>query len=123
MNVKYHITGYLRANPAMQKLARVLVLLVAAAAPFLVVAGDVLHGHGLLWQVEKPGNDPSYVFATVHSEDRRVLDLPGLVRERLDAAAVVVIEAQVDSATSLQSMQAMLFTEGTRLSDVLQTGL
>ncbi len=107
----------------MQKLARVLVLLVAAAAPFSGVAGDVLHGHGLLWRVEKPGNDPSYLFATVHSEDRRVLDLPGLVRERLDAAAVVVIEAQVDSATSLQSMQAMLFTEGTRLSDVLPTGL
>lgn len=121
--MKLEFTEYFRSILARQNLTSRLVFLIAALAPLPGVAGDVLHGHGLLWRVEKAGNEPSYLFGTVHSEDQRVLDLPVLVRDRLDAAVALVIEAQVDSVNDLQSMQAMVFTDGTRLSDVLETSL
>ena len=39
------------------------------------------YGSGLLWQVERDGAVPSYVYGTVHVADERVLDLPQPVRK------------------------------------------
>ena len=41
-----------------------------------------VHADGVLWQVQGPGaTQPSHVFATIHSDDPRVLDLdPGIER-------------------------------------------
>ena len=121
--MKLQFAEFFRSLSTKHFLPSTLVILIAALAPVTGVAEDVLHGKGLLWRVEKAGKEPSFLFGTVHSEDQRVLDLPTSVRERLDVAAAVVIEAQVGAVNDLQSMQAMLFTDGTRLSEVLENSL
>lgn len=116
----------MKANPCVNSprrwdLLRSLLLIVVAMTSLshAVQARDVLNGHGLLWKIETPGYRPSYLFGTVHSDDRRVLALPLAVRERLDQADTVVIEADPADLADQRSMEAMMFTDGRRLSQVL----
>lgn len=75
---------------------------------------------GLLWQVSKPGVKPSYVFGTIHSEDKRVLALlknaPGIKAQNADA---VIIETELDANSTAVFVQAMFFTDGRRMSQLL----
>lgn len=59
---------------------------VMLALPLLLLAGPLsasalVHGQGLLWYLEGPGYAPSYLFGTMHSTDKRVLDVPPQVRQ------------------------------------------
>lgn len=75
---------------------------------------------GLLWQVSKTGMKPSFVFGTIHSEDKRVLALlknaPGIKAQNADA---VIIETELDANSTAVFMQAMFFTDGRRMSQLL----
>ena len=78
---------------------------------------------GLLFQVEKPGSKPSYVFGTIHSEDARVLALPAAVQDALDRADVFAMEVVPDAKAVMKSMLTMVYTDGRTLKDALGSQL
>ena len=49
---------------------------------------------GLLWRVESAGVAPSFVFGTVHLEDKRVTTLPDPVRSTFDRSEEHTSELQ-----------------------------
>jgi uncharacterized protein YbaP (TraB family) len=86
-------------------------------------AQEITPERGLLWRIYKQDFPTSYLFATIHSEDPRVLDLPGYVSQVIKAADTVVLEASVDDQAGNASLQHMLFTDDRRLSTVLSANL
>jgi uncharacterized protein YbaP (TraB family) len=79
---------------------------------------DTDHSHGLLWEISKAGQAPSWLFGTIHSEDPEVVNLPAPVREAMDAARSVVLEIRMDADAMQYSSTAMLMLDGRTLSDV-----
>ncbi|MBB6409565.1 TraB/GumN family protein [Mesorhizobium sangaii] len=83
------------------------------------------NGKGLLWKLEKPGEQPSFLFGTMHMTDPRVTALPRAAQEAYDAAATIVIETtdvldkQQMMAAMLKEPDLMMFTDSTTLSSLL----
>jgi uncharacterized protein YbaP (TraB family) len=89
---------------------------------FLLVAisqADTDKSHGLLWEISKSGQQPAYLFGTIHSEDSAVVELPAPVRQAFDASNSVVLEMLMDAEAMIFSSTAMLMLDGRSLSDVL----
>lgn len=78
---------------------------------------------GLLFKVDKEGGDPSFLFGTMHSEDPRVTRLPQAVRQAFDDAEQFAMEVLMDEATLMESMAALLLTDGRDLEDIIGPGL
>ncbi len=88
-------------------------------------AAATKNGSGLLWKVEKPGIDTSYLFGTMHVTDPRVTQLPDAAQTAFDAAGTVVIET-VDILDPVKAQAALLakpeltmFTDGSTLTSLL----
>ncbi|HEY4191650.1 MAG TPA: TraB/GumN family protein [Mesorhizobium sp.] len=83
------------------------------------------NGKGLLWKLEKPGQEPSYLFGTMHMTDPRVTTLPASAQKALEAAGTVIIETTevLDQkkmmATLAKEPDLMMFTDKTTLSSLL----
>ncbi len=87
------------------------------------VAADVLSQKGLLWQIDKPGLTPSYLFGTIHSEDPRVTKLPLLVRSRFKKASSASFELMMDMSTMLEATGSMFFTNEQSLDELIDKPL
>jgi uncharacterized protein len=55
-------------------------------------ADDLINGDGLMWRVEKPGLEPSYLFGTIHSTDDSALEVARRAVEPIRGAKVVATE-------------------------------
>ena len=83
------------------------------------------NGKGLLWKVEKPGREPSWLFGTMHVTDPRVTTLPVAAKAAFDTANTVVIETVdiLDPAKAqvavLTNPELTMFTDGTTLTSRL----
>ena len=97
-----------------------LVLLTATQG---AVAADVLSQKGLLWQIDKPGLTPSYLFGTIHSEDTRVTKLPSPVRSRFEKASSASFEIMMDMQTMLEASGAMFFSDEQSLDKLIDKAL
>jgi uncharacterized protein YbaP (TraB family) len=89
---------------------------------FLLVAitrADTDMSHGLLWEISKPGQQSSWLFGTIHSEDPEILDLAAAVRQTFDASNSVVLEILMDTDAMMYSSTAMLMLDGRSLPDVI----
>jgi uncharacterized protein YbaP (TraB family) len=88
-------------------------------------AAATLNGKGLLWKLEKPGRQPSYLFGTMHVTDPRVTTLPPAAQKAFEAAGTVIIETTdvLDKgkmmAAMLKTPDLMMFTDSTTLSSLL----
>ncbi|MEE8534549.1 MAG: TraB/GumN family protein, partial [Kiloniellales bacterium] len=91
-------------------------LLVAPPAP---LAGEVVHGRGLLWKVERPGLAPSYLFGTMHVTDQRVLSLPPEVEAAFTEARSATFELILNDEGRMTAVQSMVLTDGRRLETIL----
>jgi len=80
---------------------------------------DTDYSHGLLWEISQAGQQPSWLFGTIHSEDPEVVNLPAPVREAMDAARSVVLEILMDAEAMQYSSTAMLMLDGRSLPDVI----
>ncbi len=78
---------------------------------------------GLLWQINKPGLTPSYVFGTIHSEDARVTQLPPIVRTRFEKASSASFEIMMDMPTMLKAAKAMFFVGEQSLDKLIDKAL
>lgn len=83
------------------------------------------NGSGRLWKIEREGQEPSYLFGTMHVSDPRVVTLPPSAQAAFDASQTVVIETTdiLDQATMLAGLMAkpelMMFTDSTTLTSLL----
>lgn len=88
-------------------------------------AAAVPNGRGLLWKVEKPGVEPSWLFGTMHLTDPRVTDLTQAARAAYESARTVVIETTdiLDQSKMMAAMierpDLMMYTDGTTLTSGL----
>jgi uncharacterized protein YbaP (TraB family) len=78
---------------------------------------------GLLFEVAADGAKPSYLFATIHSDDPRVVQLPPPVQAAFDAAQGFVMEAIPDREAVLKSTALMTYADGRNLRQVLPSAL
>ena len=83
------------------------------------------NGDGLLWRLEKDGEQPSFLFGTMHMTDQRVTRLTPAAQQAFDASQTVVIETTeiLDQAKMLAGMmrkpELTMFTDGTTLTSLL----
>jgi len=75
--------------------------------------------YGLLWEVNKAGAEPAYLFGTIHSEDPDVLQLAQPVQQAFTDSQTVVLEMLLDVDATRYSGAAMLLLEGRSLSDMI----
>ncbi len=74
---------------------------------------------GLLFEVQNGQGDSSFLFGTMHSEDPRVTRIPQAVRKAFDDAEQFAMEVLMDDATFMESMAALLLTDGRKLEDII----
>jgi uncharacterized protein len=90
-------------------------LLIAA----LLAGGSAAAGgkfdRGLLWKIEPPGAEPSYLFGTMHSEDPAVVRLPLPVQQAFDRARGLVLEVVLDPASLIMMSTAFMLADGSTL--------
>lgn len=92
-----------------------LVLVTAVVLPAATAADEC----GLLWRVELEGTADSHVFGTIHSEDPRVVDLPGPVASAFEDADVYAMELVPDFRVMAELAKAMHFQGQRNLREVL----
>ena len=78
----------------------------------------VKYAKGLLWKIEAPGTGSSWLFGTIHSDDRRVTALPEPVIKALDASSRFTMEAIIDGEGVVHMAEAMYFSDGRTLEQV-----
>ncbi|HEY9201031.1 MAG TPA: TraB/GumN family protein [Gammaproteobacteria bacterium] len=81
---------------------------------------DILHPQGLLWKIERPSQSPSYLFATMHVNHPRVVNLPPPVEQAFRDSRQFVMEMLLTfQAVGLVS-RASFFSDGRTLDNVMQ---
>ena len=73
----------------------------------------------LLWRIETPQGAVSHLFGTIHSEDPRVLNLPGPVSDAFGSAQTLVLEMDLGSGDVAGMGQAMALPAGKDLQGVI----
>ncbi len=78
----------------------------------------------LLWKIEKPGADPSYLFGTVHLSDSRVTGMSDKVKNTLHQSKQLAVEvADLSDAAMAKAMTnaagLLIYTDGHTLSEKL----
>ena len=81
--------------------------------------GPVKHERGLLWQIDKPGLAPSYLFGTMHSSDPRVTDLPAPLEQSFDRASSFSMELIFTGAGIVHMAEIMFFGENQSLEQAI----
>jgi len=76
-------------------------------------------GKGLLWRIHKPKVPASYLFGTIHVDDKRVKRLSDQVRKRFDESKTLCLEILPDRETQVGIGLAMLLPKGVMLDSVL----
>lgn len=108
----------------MQRLTRVvtagLLLALWLALPLAAAqAGARLHGEGRLWQVERDGAAPSYLFGTMHTSDAGVTALPPAVEQAFNGAGGLVLEVILDQNAQIAMGSAMVLNDGRTLNQII----
>jgi hypothetical protein len=100
-----------------------LLLMVSIAWLTPLRAAELPFSRGLLFQVERDGEPVGYLFGTIHAEDARVLTLPGPVERAFVDSPRLFVEVNMDGASLLASVAAMLLDDGRELGDILDPTL
>jgi uncharacterized protein len=98
-------------------------LIVALLSPAMA-REEAVATRGLLYEIRPPGGGASsYLFGTIHSEDRRVIDLPAEVRAAFEASPRLALEVVPDASAIIKAMVTMSYTDGRLLRDALPPDL
>ncbi|TMG87313.1 MAG: TraB/GumN family protein [Betaproteobacteria bacterium] len=74
---------------------------------------------GLLWQLDRPGALPSWVFGTLHSNDPRVTTLPAPVARAFARARTFAMEIYLSEFEEAGFFEAMQFDDNRRLAPLV----
>lgn len=77
----------------------------------------------LLWRIDRPGLPPSYLFGTMHAEDRRVTTLAPPVAAAFDTSRQFVMETVLNAGMDERLRERMYYGEGRDLEQVVGTEL
>lgn len=102
-------------HPRFASFAFALGLLIAG----LGAAAQATAQTGLLWRVQHPEGAVSHLFGTIHSEDSRVLKLPSEVRDAMESARSLTLEAVLDQSAMLEMSRAMFLPQDYSLRNLL----
>ncbi len=80
---------------------------------------EIPFGQGLLFRIEKGNVAPSYLFGTIHLEDKRVVTLPEPVRDAFDESRRVALEMTIEGTNVLKVAAGMVYADGRELREVL----
>lgn len=84
---------------------------------------DHQSGSPFLWRIEHPGIHStarsSYIFGTIHIDDKKVMALTDSIIQRLDMADMLMLELELNANGSVDVLRKMLFTDGRNLSQVI----
>ena len=84
---------------------------------------QVEHGHGLLWRVSGAQAGESYVLGTMHIAAPRVMKVVDAVQTQFAASDVFAMEVLLDDTAMQKLGSAMFYSDGRRLSQVVEAGL
>ncbi len=80
-------------------------------------------GDPMLWRIAPPQPDTgirsSYIFGTIHIDDRKVMDIPDSVLRRLATADTLILELELNETGSVNILRKMVFTDGRNLKQVI----
>ena len=71
----------------------------------------------LLWMIE--GDNPSYLYGSIHIGNKDILTLPDVIIEAIDDTDILYWEVELDAETQARSAELSLLSEGEILSDLL----
>ena len=106
---------------------RAAMILPAALLASLLITGarqalsdvELRHGQGLLWQVQRAGSMPSYLFGTMHSTDQNVVTLPAKVAEAFFSADSLSVEVIMTQSAQMQLALSMILSDGRTLEQIV----
>ncbi len=88
-------------------------------------AAKVPYGKGLLWQVSKPGVEPSFLFGTMHLSDPRVASLNDTAQRAFDRSGTLaleiteILEPEKSAANAMKLMKYTTYLDGSSLEQKL----
>lgn len=85
---------------------------------------NIPYGQGRFWKIEREGEAPSYLLGTMHSNDRRILELPPSVLEIFRAADTVALELRIYSQKTYEyvsptTYQDLMISSGRSLKEII----
>jgi uncharacterized protein YbaP (TraB family) len=80
---------------------------------------DIPYGDGLLWEIRNAGGRVSYLFGTMHSQDRKVTSIPPPARLALQKSRLLLMEVVPDETVQQQFIDSIYFTDGSNLQSLL----
>ncbi len=78
---------------------------------------------GLLWKIETPTGQSSYLFGTIHSQDRAVSQFPPYVRLALAKSQPFIIESVLTEESNKVFFDSIFFKDGQLLSDMISPSI
>jgi uncharacterized protein YbaP (TraB family) len=79
-----------------------------------LLAGDVVNGYGLLWKIETPRGQVSYLFGTMHVADPEVVKLPLPVEQAFADSTLFVMEMIPDGEAASYLFEQMMYADPTQ---------
>ncbi len=98
-------------------------LLCLIAFSFICFTAHADVGKGLLWRVHLPKHPASFLFGTIHVDDKRVKQLNSQVQRRFNEAKTLCLEILPDRETQVGIGLAMLLPPEKYLDDILGESL
>lgn len=99
---------------------RIALLLAGLLLPAAGISASPVHADGVLWQIQGPGEtQPSHVFGTIHSDDRRVLDLDPAIEGAFRSARHYAFELDFNADIRQTMARAMFDREPPTLKEQL----
>jgi hypothetical protein len=80
---------------------------------------DIPYGNGLLWEIRNPDDDISYIFGTMHSQDRKVTAIPPPVRLALQKSRIILMEVVPDQQAQQEFIESIYFMDESNLQSLL----
>jgi uncharacterized protein YbaP (TraB family) len=102
-----------------------IVIVIIIAIAFLLIAWDSngepdvtdVTTNPFLWKIE--GENPSYLYGSIHLADERLLTLPDIVIEAIDEVDVVYTETELDKSTQIELAELAMLPHGKTLYNLL----
>jgi hypothetical protein len=85
-----------------------------------LLAKETTEQKGLLWQIDKTGLESSYLFGTIHSEDKRVTRLPSAVQKRFKQAETLCLEVTMGVSTMFQATTGLFLKPSESLDELIE---
>ncbi|WP_162938178.1 TraB/GumN family protein [Kiloniella sp. EL199] len=82
-------------------------------------AESLINGDAVLWKIEGQGAEESYIYGTLNSSDRRIVDAGAYAHTLLRNADYLMVDILDDDAIKQKLFSVMLYNDNRRLRDLV----